>query len=200
MTFYGIKVNLNTKYYLLMRKLFLFLCLCSAPFAIIAQNSIYSTTSGEVNFFSKAPLEDIDAKNNQVISLLNTANNEIVVRIPVLGFQFRNKLMQEHFNENYLESEKFTHASFKGKVNESLDYQKAGTYDISATGILNIHGVNQKRTLKGKLTISDNSISLVTNFTVMLADHKIKIPTLVFNKIAETIAVSTTFNYSPYKK
>lgn len=183
-----------------MRKLFLLLCLCSAPFAIIAQNSIYSTTSGEVNFFSKAPLEDINAKNNQAISLLNTTNNEIVVRIPVRGFQFRNKLMQEHFNENYLESERFTHASFKGKVNETLDYQKAGTYDISATGILNIHGVNQKRTLKGKLTVSDNSMSLVTNFNVMLVDHKIKIPTLVFNKIAETIAVSTTFNYSPYKK
>jgi polyisoprenoid-binding protein YceI len=183
-----------------MRKLFLLLFLCAAQFTLFAQNSIYSTTSGEINFFSKAPLEDIDAKNNQAVSLLNTSNNEIVVRVPMRGFQFRNKLMQEHFNENYMESERFTHATFKGKVNETIDYQKAGTYDVSATGILNIHGVNQKRTLKGKLTISDNAMSLITNFNVMLVDHKIKVPTLVFNKIAETIAVSTTFNYSPYKK
>ena len=183
-----------------MRKLLLLLFLCTVPFAIFAQNSIYSTNSGEVKFFSKAPLEDIEAKNNQAVSLLNTSNNEIVVRIPIQAFQFRNKLMQEHFNENYMDSERFTHATFKGKVNETIEYQKAGTYDISATGVLNIHGVNQKRTLKGKLTISDSAMSLITNFNVMLADYKIKVPTLVFNKIAETIAVSAAFNYSPYKK
>ena len=183
-----------------MKKLIFLIFLCCNHLVSIAQNSIYSTKEGEVSFFSKAPLEDIDAKNTKAISFFNTSNSEIVVRIPIRQFQFRNRLMQEHFNENYMESEKYTHATFKGKVNEAIDFKKAGTYDISATGTLNIHGANQKRTLKGKLTVSDNLIRLNTTFNVMLADHKIKIPRLVFNKIAETIAVSTYFTYLPYQK
>ncbi len=183
-----------------MKKLILLLFLCCSYSFIYAQNVIYSTNSGKISFFSKAPLEDIDAKNDKLISLLNTANNEIVVKVPVGQFEFRNKLMQEHFNENYMESERYPYATFKGKINEAIDFSKTGTYDVSASGILNIHGVNQKRTLKGKLKVAPNSIILDTNFDVKLEDHKIKIPRLVFNKIAEVISVSTSVNYSPREK
>ncbi|WP_036678096.1 YceI family protein [Daejeonella oryzae] len=179
--------------------LLVFFLSCS-QFSLFAQKSILSTSSGEIVFFSKAPLEDIEAKNNRVISMLNISNREIVVRVPIRQFQFRNKLMQQHFNENYMESEKFPYATFKGLINELIDFQKPGTYDVSASGILNIHGVSRKRTLNGKLTILENSTQLTTTFNVLLTDHKIKVPKLVFNKIAETIAVSTSFSYSPYEK
>ena len=171
---------------------------CSLP--LHAQDVIFGTKQGNISFFSKAPLEDIDAKNDKVTSLLNTSNNEVAVRVPIHEFQFRNKLMQEHFNENYMESEKYPYATFKGKVNETIDFGKPGNYDVSATGVLNIHGVNQKRTLTGKLQITETNMVLDTKFEVLLKDHKIKIPTLVFNKIAEKIAVHTNFNLTAQAK
>ena len=165
-----------------------------------AQSDIYSTREGSITFFSSAPLEDIKAQNDKVISLLNVGNNEIAVRVPIKQFQFRNKLMQEHFNENYMESEKYPHATFKGKINEAIDFQKPGTYDVSSTGILSIHGVDQRRTLKGKLIINGSGMTLDTEFDVLLVDHKIKVPKIVFNKIAEKIAVTTRFDYSRQAK
>ncbi|MFM6976931.1 MAG: YceI family protein [Sphingobacteriaceae bacterium] len=165
------------------------------------QAQVLSTTRGEISFFSNAPLEDISAKNNRVISMLNTETKELVVRVPVNQFEFPNKLMQQHFNDNYLESEKYPYATFKGKLSEDIDFSKPGTYDGSANGLLNIHGVDQKRTLNGKITISpDGSVQLNTKFTVALVDHKIDIPKIVFNKIAEKIAVSANFAYQPFKK
>src|SRR5687768_16374109 len=89
-----------------------------ATLPVFAQSEIMATNVGSITFFSRAPLEDIEAQNNKAISLLDTRKNEIAVRLPVKQFQFRNKLMQEHFNENYLESEKYPHATFKGKINE----------------------------------------------------------------------------------
>lgn len=184
-----------------MSKLTAILCiLLTIHLTAAGQIKIYSTNNGEISFFSKAPLEDIEARNNMAISLINTSTNEIVVRVPIRQFQFRNKLMEEHFNENYMESERFTHATFKGTLNEPINFGQQGTYDVSASGVLNIHGVNQKRTLRGKLRIGPDNMVLETRFDVLLADHKIKIPKLVFNKIAERIAVSTSFTYLPYKK
>lgn len=170
-------------------------------FRVCGQNQVFSTTKGEITFFSNAPLEDISAKNTRVISMLNTETKELVVRVPINQFEFPNKLMQQHFNENYLESEKYPYGTFKGKVAEGIDYTKPGTYVATANGVLNIHGVDQKRTLSGKIIVAeDGSIKLDTKFDVMLADHKIDIPKLVFKKIAEKIAIHATFNYQPFKK
>ena len=171
-----------------------FCCIMTVP--ALAQSNIFSTNKGGMTFFSSAPMEDIEAKNNKVVSLINTGTNEIAVRVPIKQFEFRNRLMQEHFNENYMESEKYPHATFKGKINETVDFQQPGTYNVSATGTLNIHGVSQKRTLNGVLKIDGSGMVLTTSFDVLLKDHKIKIPSIVFNKIAETIAVTSTFNYS----
>jgi hypothetical protein len=165
-----------------------------------AQNKLYSSNKSEFSFFSKTPLEDIDAKNTRASSIINSSNRELVVRIPVSQFQFKNKLMQQHFNENYMESEKFPNATFKGKINEEIDLNKAGTYSVSASGMLNIHGIDQNRNLVGKLTVSENSLLLETKFEVLLVDHKIDIPKLVFKKIAEKINVSASINYVPYQK
>ena len=107
--------------------------------------------------------------------------------------------MQQHFNETYLESEKFPYATFKGTINELINFSNSGSYDLSASGTLNIHGVDQKRTLRGKLIIDENNLKLDARFDVLLIDHKIDIPKLVFKKIAEKIAVTASFNYIPNK-
>lgn len=165
-----------------------------------AQNKLYSSSKTEFSFFSKAPLEDIEAKNTRANSIINLSNRELVVRIPVSQFQFKNKLMQQHFNENYMESEKYPYATFKGKIIEDLDLSKPGVYSVNASGVLNIHGVDQERKLSGKITVGEKSILLETAFDVMLIDHKIDIPKLVFKKIAEKIEVKANITYTPYQK
>ena len=184
-----------------MKNLFITLYLIiGASVVACAQSTIFETRQGNITFFSSAPLEDIEAKNNKVISLLNVRNNEIAVRVPIKQFQFRNRLMQEHFNENYMESERFPYATFKGKINESVDFSKPGTYNVTATGDLNVHGVSRKRTLNGILRVTDSGMLLETKFDIPLADHNIKIPRLVFNKIAERIAASVSISYVPQVK
>jgi polyisoprenoid-binding protein YceI len=106
--------------------------------------------------------------------------------------------MQEHFNENYVESDKFPKASFKGKI---LNYIKSDKQEqiVTIDGDLNIHGVTKKVQIKGKIINSGNSSSLTGNFNVNVADYKIKIPSIVANNIAKIIKVSFDFDYKPYK-
>ena len=112
-----------------MKKIFLLALLF---IGVQSKAQLYSTTTGEVSFFSKTPMEDIDAINKSVSSIINTATNEVAVQMRITNFVFPNKLMQEHFNENYLESEKFPSATFKGKIKESVNLTVPGTYPISA--------------------------------------------------------------------
>ena len=144
--------------------LLLSLLMSIGVFKTCAQETVVSTTKGEITFFSSAPLEDIDAKNKHVISMLNTQSLEIMVRVPINQFEFQNKLMQQHFNEKYLESDRYPYATFKGKVSPGLNFSEVGTVDVTAVSILNLHGVDQKRTLTGKITVSKDGIKLDTRF------------------------------------
>jgi YceI-like domain len=161
---------------------------------------LYATQSGETSFFSETPMENISGVNKTVGAILNTNTNEVVVSMKMTAFDFPNKLMQEHFNENYMESEKFPTGVFKGKILETIDYTKNGTYDVTAKGQLTLHGVTQARDLKGKLTVENQKISLVCNFDVKLVDYKIDVPKLVFTKIAEVISVKSKYSFTPYTK
>jgi polyisoprenoid-binding protein YceI len=161
---------------------------------------LYATQNAEVNFFSETPVENISATNKSVGAILNTATNEMAVSMKMTAFDFPNKLMQEHFNENYMESEKFPTGTFKGKIIEVIDYLKNGTYDVTAKGQLTFHGVTQTRDLKGKLIIENQKINLVCNFDIKLVDYKIDVPKLVFAKIAEVISVKTRYAFTPYLK
>ena len=164
---------------------------------VLAQ--LIMTQTGETSIFSETPLENIAAKNNLVAAVINTANGDVAVKIPMNQFKFSNKLMEEHFNENYVESEKFPSATFRGKIQEPIDFKKDGSYVVSAKGSLEIHGVKQERTIKGKLTIAKDQVTLEANFDVKLVDHKIEIPTVVFAKIAESIAVKNKWVLVPKK-
>ena len=162
--------------------------------------SIYTTDSSMVSFFSGTPVEDIEAINSASTSLISISKGEIAFRVPITGFQFEKPLMQEHFNENYMESGKYPTASFKGKLSETLDLTKDTVYHVSATGVMNIHGVDRAETYNGVITCKGGTATLKCNFKVKLTDYKIKVPKVVFANIAEVIDVKTYFQYKPYEK
>lgn len=155
--------------------------------------------SSDISFFSKTPLRDIEADNKATTSLINLDTKDIAIKIPVKSFVFPNKLMQEHFNENYLETEKYPFSSFRGKINESLDLEKDGKYNVTATGKITLHGVEKSQTFKGTATIKEKKITLDSIFEVSLADYNIDIPKIVFEEIAEKVKVTFKINYEEKK-
>mgnify|MGYP001557782501 CR=1 FL=1 len=167
---------------------------------VVVNAQVYTAKSSGISFFSEAPMENIEAVNKKSSSLLNTKTKQVVFQIPIPAFEFKKDLMKEHFNENYMESEKYPQASFNGKINEEIDFSKNGAYTASATGKLLIHGVEKERTLKGEITIKEGSISLKGDFTVVIADHNIKIPKVVIKNIAEEVLVKVKVEYQPYTK
>lgn len=161
-----------------------------------ANAQLFTTQTGEISFFSKTPMEDIDAVNKQVGSIINSATNEVAVQMRVTNFIFPNKLMQEHFNENYLETDIYPNATFKGKIKESIDLKVAGTYTVTATGTATIHGVSRPVELKGTLVSTGKTVALTCLFDIHLDEYKIDIPKIVFKKIAEVIKVKGNINYT----
>nr|WP_276898743.1 YceI family protein [Pedobacter kyonggii] len=151
------------------------------------------------SFFSSTPVEDIDALSKTGASALNIKTNEIIFKINNTSFQFKKKLMQEHFNENYIESDKYPTSDFKGKIIEQIDFSKPGTYPITVKGNLQIHGVTKEYQVKGSLVITADEVKATSAFNVKVADHGIKIPTIVFKQIAEIVLVKMTATYQPKK-
>jgi polyisoprenoid-binding protein YceI len=165
-----------------------------------AQTRLYKATDGKTTFYSSTPAEDIRAENNRTQVILNTTTGEIAVLMRMRDFDFPNELMEEHFNENYVESEKYPYATFKGTLDKAIDFSQNGTFDASATGVFTVHGKSQNRTLKGKLTVQEGSIQINSDFEVPLSDHDIEVPKIVFVKIAQIIQVGTSYTLTPYKK
>jgi hypothetical protein len=156
--------------------------------------TLYRTSVGEVSFFSKTPALDIKALNKKAGAILNEGTRDLAIQMKITDFQFPNKLMQEHFNENYLESERYPTAKFAGKITEDVDLSKPGTYPVTASGNLTIHGVTKPVTVKGEKEATATEMKVTFAFTVRMEDYKIEVPTLVFNKIAEVIEVSGRLN------
>lgn len=152
--------------------------------------TLYKTSVGEVSFFSKTPALDIEALNKKAGAILNASTRDFAIQMKITDFQFPNKLMQEHFNENYLESERYPTAKFVGKITEEVDLSKLGTYPVTAAGNMTIHGVTKPIIVKGTIVATATELRLSFAFNVRTEDYKIEVPTLVFNKIAEVIDVS----------
>jgi len=166
--------------------------------SVMAQD-IFMVDSSYVYFFSEATLENIEAENTKAKGLINVTNGKVAFVIPIKSFEFDQELMKEHFNENYLESEKYKSATYKGQINEKVNLKKPGVYEVSVTGLLSIHGVEQNRTISGTVTVIKNQLRVQTKFNVKLVDHDIKIPTIVFQNIAEVIDVTVDLQFSPKK-
>lgn len=162
-----------------------FAAIASRPAALV-----YKVTNGSIAFRSDAPLEMIKASSDELAGLVDTDRKQFAFRIKMNSFKGFNSLLQkEHFNENYMESDKFPYAAFEGKLIEDIDYSKQGTYNVRAKGNFTVHGVTQERIIKVDLTIKDKSISVRSTFTVLLADHNITIPKVVHEKLASEIKV-----------
>lgn len=152
--------------------------------------TVYKVSKGSIAFNSDAPMELIKASSNELAGLFDGNTKKFAFRIKVSSFDgFNSALQKEHFNENYMESTKFPYASFDGKVIEDVDYSKPGVYHVRAKGNLVVHGVTQERIIKVDIIVKPQSISVKSNFTVLLADHNITIPKVVHEKLASEIKV-----------
>jgi len=181
-----------------MKKQFLFLSLITLSISSFGQK--YITKNGHIKFYSKAPLENIEAHNNQVNSALDASNGNIVFKILIKSFEFKKALMKEHFNENFLESDKFPNATFSGKVEniESVNLEKNGEYEVTLIGILTIHGVSHDVKEKGIFIVDGDSIKGKSVFTVRVEDYNIRIPRTVIDNIAEEIEITVDINLKKF--
>ena len=160
--------------------------------ALMAQK--YKSDQSTVTFFSDAAIEDIAATNETASSIFDSSNGDIVFLITISDFQFDKSLMQEHFNEKYMESDKYPRATFKGKV-LGYDKSKVGVQQVSAKGTLTIHGQSKEINVEGTLEKQGSLLLLKSTFVVALEDYKIKIPQLLWQNIAEQVEVKVDFTY-----
>lgn len=158
---------------------------------------VYLSPQGKVHFHSYAPIEDIDAVSSEGECLINGAGNKVTAKVTIKSFVFPKALMQEHFNENYLESEKFPYATLETTIKEPINLKKDGSYKVTLKGTFEIHGVKRACEIPGTLVIKNGQpYSATAAFDIKLVDYNIKVPTAVVMKIAEVIKVDVSFIFN----
>lgn len=170
----------------------------SCVFQTQAQDQ-YFTRQGYVSFFSHTPVEDIKADNNQVLSILDFETGEIAITMLMKSFTFEKALMQEHFNENYVESDKYPKAFFSGKIT-NLDAIKNGDVAVAIIhGDLTIKDATHPTVIESRITFEQETIVLRGKFMVTVADYNIRIPAIVRRNIAREVEVSFHLIHEPYQ-
>jgi len=161
----------------------------------------YFTKTGIVSFEAGTAVEDIDGINKSTTSVFDATSGQYEFALLVNGFEFKRSLMQQHFNEDYLESDKYPKSTFKGKITniDKVNFQKNGTYPITVKGTLEIHGVKKEVETPGTFKVNGEDVSSTANFTVLLEDYQIAIPSLVKDKISKTVKISVNCSYSILK-
>ncbi len=159
----------------------------------------YMTKNGFIGFYSHTPMEDIKADNNQVAGVLDTGTGEMVFQVLIKSFHFEKALMEEHFNENYMESEKYPKSTFKGKITNlsSVNFSKNGTYDVTVEGDLTLHNVTNKVNARGTIEVITGGINANSKFNIAPEDYKIEIPSVVREKISKNLEVTVSMKYTP---
>lgn len=172
-----------------MKKFILLIFLFTQSYWGIGQ--LLRSKESKITFFSEALLENITATSTKAKAVVDIEHKEIAVKINMTSFEFPNKLMQEHFNENYLESDKYPQATFTGNLTRVLNWSTPFNTTASISGVLTIHGVSKMEIIEGKI-INDpsrNTIIFESSFPITVKDFNIKVPSLVFTKIAEVVNV-----------
>jgi polyisoprenoid-binding protein YceI len=183
-----------------MKPKFLFFAVVLSCATSMYSQDVFTTSTTKVSFFSKTPIQNIEGITNVAGTVINIKTKQILFKIQNTSFQFKEKLMQEHFNENYIESDKFPISDFNGKIISNDDLSKVGNYDVTIVGVLNVHGVKKEYKVAGKLANNGAAFAFNTDFKVKLADHGVTIPTVVFAKIAEVVDIKVVANCKLYKK
>lgn len=178
-----------------MKKLGLVLGLIAFCTAVQAQK--YFTRTGEISFFSSTSVEDIEAHNKTVTAVFDSESGAIQFSVTMKAFHFEKALMEEHFNENYVESDEFPKSSFKGKIVDmaSINLKKDGVYTSDITGKLTIHGVTQEITTQATFTVKGGEILGESKIQINPEDYKIEIPGVVREKIAKELEVKMVMNF-----
>jgi hypothetical protein len=171
-------------------------------FGYSASAQKYMTKNGFIGFYSHTSMEEIKADNNQVASVLDTGTGDMVFQVLIKSFHFDRALMEEHFNENYMESDKYPKSTFKGKFVDFdfNNFSKDGKYNATIQGDLSIHGVTKQIKQTGTVEVKDGKIIAKSKFNVKPGDFNIAIPSLVKDKIASNMDVTVDITYEPMKQ
>jgi len=180
-----------------MKHIFILFFLLATIYSVNAQK--YMTKNGYIGFYSHTSMEDIKAENNQVAGVFDAGTGEMVFQVLIKSFHFDRALMEEHFNENYMESEKYPKSIFKGKISNmsSVSISKNGTYDVTVEGDLTIHNVTNRVSIKGTLEVVTGGINANSKFNIVPEDYKIEIPGVVRDKINKNLEVTVSMKYTP---
>lgn len=169
-------------------------------FSVVVQTGVfaqkYTSEKGTIVFFSDAVVEDIEASNAMVGSLFNATTGELVYIVKIKDFKFAKALMREHFNEKYMETEKYPKSTFIGKI-VGFKPNATGPQNVKAQGKLEIHGVTKMIDVPGTIEFSGGRVVVKSKFMVKLADYNVKLPSLMFQNIAEQVEVRIDFTYKP---
>jgi polyisoprenoid-binding protein YceI len=156
----------------------------------------FLTEKGRIYFRSDAPLEIIEAESSELKGVIDNGQKTFAFSVNMSSFKgFNSPLQREHFNENYMETNIYPKATFNGRIIEDVDLSKDGTYEIRAKGKLNIHGIEQERIIKSTVIVKNGSFAVNADFTVLLEEHGISIPKIVYQKIAGEIKVNIQANF-----
>lgn len=179
--------------------------LLSAAFSLFAvvlsAQEKYYTKDGKISFNGSTDMENIEANNKGVVAVLDIKTGELQFAVLMKGFEFKKALMQEHFNTDYVESDKFPKAEFKGQINNNaqIDYTKNGSFTLELKGSLTIHGEIKEIKVNGTITIKDEKIFANSTFNVLLADYNIIVPRTVRDLISKSIKVTVDCTLVPLK-
>lgn len=154
----------------------------------------YFTKTGNVSFRAGTAVEDIDGINKSTTCIFDAATGDMQFAILVKGFEFKSALMMEHFNENYMESDKYPKSTFKGKITnlDKINFQKDGVYPVTVKGTLEIHGVKKEVETNGTFKVGGETVLATADFNVLLEDYKVEIPGLVKDKISKTAKIKVS--------
>lgn len=168
--------------------------------SVSAQDKFF-TKSGRISFVSKGLIETNSAAHKSVTAVLDSKSGQVQFSVLMKGFEFRKALMQEHFNENYVESDKYPSSTFKGQItnNGDIKYQTDGEYNATVKGTLTLHGETKPVEATGKITVKGGKPRLQSDFNVQLSDYKIGIPSMVKDKVNNTVNISVDCSLEPLK-
>jgi len=180
-----------------MYKRFFILAFLLIGFSQLNAQDIWFTRNGNISFHAGTSMEDIDGTNNDVASLINIKTGDIAFTVLVKSFHFTRSLMEEHFNENYMESTKFPKSTFSGKITDpgKVNFTKDGNYAVTIEGDLFIHGVTKKITAPATIKISGGKISADSKFKILMSDYNVAIPGVVADKISREAMIEVKCNY-----